>query len=137
MAGDMADKSQQWIACIISNLKFLFGTENSEEILNTKFEFISLESIQGLSLQEDEALFVDEYQLLSKNMLKQVLSRLGEGGKVVLAGDPKGQTYGINRSNEGFRVLHKFVGKSEFISYVRLDNVYRSRFVEFVEKMFE
>lgn len=135
--GSIEEKAQQWIAGITSNLKFLFGEVDANEILDTKFAFVSLESIQGLSLLPTEALLVDEWSLLSKDMLKQVLSRIGEGGKVVLAGDPVSQTYGANRGHEGFKVLHKYVGQSEYISYVKLDNIYRSKFVEFVDSMFE
>lgn len=137
MPGTMDEKAAQWIAGISSNLKFLFGAEEGEEILNKYFEFISLESIQGLSLQEDEALFIDEYQFLSRDMLKQALSRAGQGGKVVLAGDPASQTYGINRSREGFKVLQKAFGKTNFFSYVQLNNIYRSDFVEFIDELFE
>ncbi len=136
LPGSIAEKSEQWSAGIISNLRFLFGEEDWQIIFEKYFEFVSLESIQGLSLKADEALLVDEYQLLSKEMLKQVLSRVGEGGKVILAGDPA-QAYGANRSNEGFRVIHDYVGTTEFISYVELDSIYRSKFVEFVDNMFE
>ena len=119
MPGDMAEKSSQWIAGISSNLKFLFGKDDGEKVLQEYFEFVSLESVQGLSLMPDEALFIDEYQLLSRDMLKQVLSRVGQGGKVILAGDPAGQTYGVNRSREGFKVIKKYIGKTDFISYVK------------------
>jgi predicted ribonuclease YlaK len=70
-------------------------------------------------------------------MLKQVLSRVGAGGKVVLAGDPSGQTYGINRSREGFKVLAKVLGKTPLFNYVHLNNVYRSDFVDYIDKLFE
>jgi PhoH-like ATPase len=136
MPGTMSEKAQQWIAGVTSNMRFLFGDEDWELLFNKHFEFISLESIQGLSLKPDEALLVDEYQLLSKDMLKQVLSRVGEGGKVILAGDPE-QAYGVHRSNEGFKVVHEYVGTTDFINYVEMDSIYRSKFVEFVESMFK
>jgi len=132
----MDEKALQWIAGISSNLKFLFGEEKGGEILNEHFEFVSLESIQGLSLQEDEALLIDEYQFLSRDMLQQALSRVGQNGKVILAGDPATQTYGINRSREGFKVLQKEFGKTNFISYVQLNNIYRSELVEYIDNLF-
>ena len=137
MPGDAAEKSAQWIAGISSNLKFLYGNEAAESILSSHLEFVSLESIQGLSLQANEALLIDEYQLLSRDMLKQALSRVGQGGKVVLAGDPETQTYGINRSREGFKVLQKAFGQTDFVSYVQLNKIYRSEFVEFVDDLFK
>jgi len=136
MPGTMDEKALQWIAGISSNLKFLFGEEKGGEILNEHFEFVSLESIQGLSLQEDEALLIDEYQFLSRDMLQQALSRVGQNGKVILAGDPASQTYGINRSREGFKVLQKEFGKTNFISYVQLNNIYRSELVEYIDNLF-
>jgi len=135
--GDLEAKSAQWLLGITSNLKFLLGEDQAATLLAEVFEFVSLESIQGLSLQQDEAIICDEYQLLSRDMLKMLLTRAGEGTKVILAGDPVGQVYGINRAKEGFRVLGGEFGNTEFISYVRLDNVYRSAFVEYIDDLFE
>lgn len=137
MPGTAEDKSKQWVLGITSNLKFLLGQEESEKQLSTLFEFVSLESIQGLSLQDNEAILCDEYQLLSRDMLKMLLTRAGEGTKVILAGDPDGQTYGINRSQEGFKVLHQVLGKTKFISYLKLNNVYRSELSAYIDDLFE
>ncbi len=91
---------------------------------------------KGVSLH-GVILIVDEYQLLDTNTLKLVLSRIAQGAKVVLVGDTAGQTYGINRSNEGFKTLYKYLGKERVMSYIRLENIYRGELSEFVDKVFK
>lgn len=132
----MQDKSAQWILGITSNLRMLFGDAIAQELIETTFEFISLESIQGLSLQEDEAILIDEYQFLSRDILNQALTRAGNGTKVILAGDPDSQTYGVNRGNEGFKAIQKAYGNTKFFQYVKLNNIYRSPFVEYIDRLF-
>lgn len=82
-------------------------------------------------------LLVDEYQILSADMLKQIISRASAGAKVVLIGDPEGQVYGQNRGTEGFKKLRPFLKGSKQITYVKLDKIYRSELAEFVAEVFE
>ena len=137
----LEDKMGAWLHGIRSNLKFLYErtdkdkrNNESEEVFETYFEPISLENIQGMSLH-DTILLVDEYQLTSVNVLKQVLSRISQGSKVVLIGDDQ-QTYGANRGCEGRKKLLPHIKDSELISYVQLQNIYRSELAEFVEEIF-
>ena len=66
-----------------------------------------------------------------------MLSRIAQGAKIVLVGDTHGQTYGINRSNEGFKTLYKYLGKDKVMNYIKLENIYRSELSEFVDKVFK
>jgi len=143
LPGTLEEKLGDWMGGIKSNLKFLLEKterdkkeEVAEEVFNDYFEMINIDSIQGVSLH-DTILLVDEFQLLDTDTLKLVLSRISSGSKVVLIGDTDGQTYGINRANEGFKVLYKHLGNSEEMNYIKLVNIYRSKLAEFVQKIFE
>jgi len=142
LPGDLGAKLGDWVGGIKSNLKFLYE-KDLESSLNTQadtifiehFELMNLESIQGVSLH-DVVLLVDEYQLLNTDTLKLVLSRIAQGAKVVLIGDTQGQTYGVNRSNEGFKTLYRYLGKNENMNFIKLSNIYRSKLSEFVDEVF-
>ena len=143
LPGTLEEKISPWLVGIKSNLKFIFErtlkdveNEEAEKIYTSYIEPINLESIQGMNIH-NSILIVDEYQLLSVDMLKQVLSRVAEGSKVILLGDPEGQTYGQNRGVEGFRKLKPYIKGTKQISYIKLDKIYRSELAEFIDKVFK
>ena len=143
LPGSLEEKLGDWVGGVRSNLKFLYEKDleramknKANEIFEEHFEMINLASIQGVSLHE-VILIVDEYQLLDTDSLKLVLSRIAQGAKVILVGDTAGQTYGINRSNEGFKTLYKHLGKSDVMSYIKLENIYRGELSEFVDEVFK
>lgn len=142
LPGDLSEKLGDWIGGIRSNLKYLLEKTDlqkkekfSEEVFNEYFEMINIDSMQGVSLH-NTILIVDEFQLLDVETLKLVLSRISEGSKVILVGDYEDQTYGINRGNEGWKVILKHLGTSEDMSFVKLKNIYRSKLARFVDKIF-
>lgn len=141
LPGEMEQKIAPWLSGFISNLQFLYertkrdaDDEYAHKVFDESFIPLNLESVQGTNIH-DSILLVDEYQLLSSNVLKQVLSRIASGSKVVLIGDP-GQTYGANRGREGYKKLFPFVAGSPHVSYVRLQHIYRSELTEFVDEVF-
>jgi len=143
LPGSLEEKMGDWIGGIRSNLKFLLEKnekdkreEKATATFTEYFEMINIDSIQGTSLHHT-ILLVDEYQLLDTDTLKLVLSRISEGSKVVLIGDTQGQTYGVNRANEGFKTLYKHLGTAPEFNYIKLENIYRSKLAKFVEAIFE
>jgi PhoH-like ATPase len=141
--GTSEEKMAGHLGGIKSNLKFLLDKENknddetkqSDIAWDESFGIIEIDEIQGTSLH-NTILLVDEYQLLRTDTLKLVLSRISENSKVVLIGDTAGQTYGMNRANEGFKVLYKHLGTAPEFNYVKLNNIYRSKLAKFVENIF-
>lgn len=142
LPGSSDEKMSPWLSGVKSNLKFLYertkkDAENGEasKVFEEFFEAVNLESIQGLNIH-GSILIVDEYQLLSADMLKQILSRAASGAKIILVGDPQGQVYGANRGVEGFKKLQPWLKNCDDLVYIRLQNIYRSKLTEFVEKIF-
>jgi PhoH-like ATPase len=148
--GSSEEKMSGHLGGIKSNLKFLLDkeapkkrkkvddekeTKPSDSAWIESFGIIEIDEIQGTSLH-NTILLVDEYQLLDTDTLKLVLSRISENSKVILIGDTAGQTYGMNRADEGFKVLYKYLGKAPEFNYVKLENIYRSKLAKFVENIF-
>ncbi len=57
--------------------------------------------IQGVSILDDEVLIVDESQLITREYMSMILSRMSEGSKLFLLGDLH-QTYStIDKQRQG------------------------------------
>jgi len=148
--GTSEDKLSGHLGGFKSNLRFLIdkpvtkklkpGEEPepplSDEVWDRHFKIVEIDEMQGDSVHEN-ILLVDEWQLLDEDGALLVMSRIAEGSKVVLIGDTAGQTYGMNRANEGFKILYQYLGDAPEFSYIKLDKIYRSRLAEFVAKIYE
>ena len=78
-----------WIAPIRDNLKYLMG--NDQETLQTYLdhgviEIEALTYIRGRSIS-NAFIIIDEAQNLTMHELKTIITRAGEGTKIVLTGD--------------------------------------------------
>lgn len=139
LPGTLGEKLGDWIGGIMSNLKFLLNKSRDDETADKVFEeyfyMLNLDSLQGHNFH-NEVFILDEFQLLNEDMLKLALSRAAEGSKIILVGDTRSQTYGINKHNEGFRRLWKELGVAEEMCYIRLENIHRSALAKFVDRIF-
>jgi PhoH-like ATPase len=96
LPGDIDEKLNPWMQPIFDNLEFLFATGSSKgreprgfaELLETgQIQVEPLTYIRGRSLPH-QYLIVDEAQNLSPHEVKTIITRCGEGTKIVLTGDP-------------------------------------------------
>lgn len=89
LPGDINEKLAPWIAPINDNLEVLFnGDTKSLEMFKESgiIEVEALTYIRGRSMP-NAFLIVDESQNLSVHELKTIITRAGEGTKIVLTGD--------------------------------------------------
>ena len=96
LPGDIEEKLQPWMQPIFDNLELLMGLTSEdrrngrsyEEMLHLgMLEVEPLTYIRGRSIP-DQFLIVDEAQNLTTHEVKTIVSRAGEGTKIVLTGDP-------------------------------------------------
>jgi len=96
LPGDIEEKLQPWMQPIFDNLELLMGLSGEDrkngrshrEMLDLgMIEVEPLTYIRGRSIP-DQFLIVDEAQNLTVHEVKTIVSRAGEGTKVVLTGDP-------------------------------------------------
>ncbi|MGE5582565.1 MAG: PhoH family protein [Bacillota bacterium] len=96
LPGDIDEKLRPWMQPIYDNLEFLFSNrdrnEKIDQLVNSMkdlnvLELEALTYIRGRSIP-NQFLLVDEAQNLSPHEIRTVITRVGEGTKIVLTGDP-------------------------------------------------
>ncbi len=143
MPGDKDEKMLHWAGGFVSALNFIYKKNpkiNYDYIKNAlffeKFELIPLNMIQGISVLEGEILIVDEVQLVTKEYMSMILSRMSEGSKLFLLGDLK-QTYKtISREESGLNKLINIL-PHEALAHIDLKNIYRNKLTELAMKLTE
>ena len=89
LPGTMEEKMEPWLAPVQDNLRFLLGDDNImlREYMDRKIiEVEALTYIRGRSIQK-AFIVIDECQNLSRHEIKTILTRVGEGTKIILTGD--------------------------------------------------
>ncbi len=134
LPGDIGQKLNPWMQPIFDNLDFLLSSRpdrrRSQEpeyqyLLDSKIvEVEALTYIRGRSIP-GQFLIIDEAQNLTPHEVKTVLTRAGDGTKVVLTGDPfqidnpyvdevsNGLTYAVERFKESSIAGHVTLKKGE------------------------
>ena len=89
LPGTLEEKMDPWLMPIKDNLEFLMG--NDRNTVQTYFEqgVIEIEAItyiRGRSIT-NAFIIIDEAQNLTRHELKTILTRVGEGTKIILTGD--------------------------------------------------
>jgi PhoH-like ATPase len=96
LPGDIEDKLNPWMQPIYDNLELLLGLNKSDkkdgrsyaELVDLGFvEIEPLTYIRGRSLP-NVYMIVDEAQNLTPHEVKTIITRAGEGTKIILTGDP-------------------------------------------------
>jgi PhoH-like ATPase len=93
--GTKEEKLSTWMGAIYDNLEFVMDKRHPEGAIekfeyllqNEKIEIASVTHIRGRSLPK-QYMIVDDAQNLTPHEIKTILSRAGEGTKVVVTGDP-------------------------------------------------
>lgn len=95
LPGTKEEKLTQWMGAIYDNLEFLM-VKNNEEDLDEKIQYLidsgkmeieALTYIRGRSLPK-QYIIIDDAQNLTPLEVKTIISRAGEGTKLVFTGDP-------------------------------------------------
>ncbi len=118
LPGEKQEKLRPWMQPIFDNLEFLFNVKKPGELDSIlagmgSIEVEALTYIRGRSLP-DQFIIIDEAQNLTKHEVKTILTRVGEGSKIVLMGDPEQIDHPyLDASNNGLTyVVEKFKDQS-------------------------
>lgn len=142
LPGDVNDKLGPWMQPIFDNMDFLFdqrraGTNSSYEDLmdNGLLHIEPLTYIRGRSIP-GQYLIVDEAQNLSPHEVKTIVTRAGEGTKIVLTGDPQqiDSPY-LDEVNNGLAYVVERLKTEEIISHATLTVGERSPLSEIASKL--
>ncbi|MCQ6558288.1 PhoH family protein [Paenibacillus mendelii] len=93
LPGEKEEKLRPWMQPIYDNLEYLFDTKKSGDIDKIlmglgSIQVEALTYIRGRSIP-GQFIIIDEAQNLSRHEVKTIVSRVGEGSKIVLMGDPE------------------------------------------------
>jgi PhoH-like ATPase len=140
LPGTEEEKMAPWLAAITDSLEALH--KNDENIKGSmsyimekaNIQFKSVNFMRGRSLQ-NAIVILDESQNLTASQLKTIITRCGEGTKLICAGNlSQIDSNYLNALTSGLTyIVEKFKNFSGSAS-INLDGVVRSRLAEFAEK---
>ncbi|GFN30375.1 PhoH family protein [Paenibacillus xylaniclasticus] len=135
LPGEKEEKLRPWMQPIYDNLEYLFDTKKSGDIDKIlmglgSIQVEALTYIRGRSIP-GQFIIVDEAQNLTRHEVKTIVSRVGEGSKIVLMGDPEqiDHPYLDAISNGLTHIVERF--KSESLSgHITLEKGERSKLAQ-------
>ena len=135
LPGEKDEKLRPWMQPIYDNLEYLFNAKKSGDLDKIlmglgSIQVEALTYIRGRSIP-GQYIIIDEAQNLSRHEVKTIVTRVGEGSKIVLIGDPEqiDHPYLDSVSNGLTLIVEKF--KSESISgHVTLEKGERSKLAQ-------
>ena len=135
LPGEKEEKLRPWMQPVYDNLEYLFDTKKSGDIDKilaglTSIQVEALTYIRGRSIP-GQFIIIDEAQNLSRHEVKTIVSRVGEGSKIVLMGDPEqiDHPYLDATSNGLTHVVERF--KTESLSgHITLEKGERSHLAQ-------
>ncbi len=143
LPGDINEKLGPWMQPIFDNIDFLFGNQRARNEMTTWDELINqgllhvepLTYIRGRSLPQ-QFMIVDEAQNLTPHEIKTIITRAGEGTKIVLTGDSEqiDNPYLDSLNNGLVYTIDKLKGE-EIVAHVKLQVGERSPLSEIASKL--
>jgi len=144
LPGDKDEKLRPWMQPIFDNLEYLMGCIYKEQAAADMIRHIqdkgifaveALTYIRGRSIPQ-QFIIVDEAQNLTPHEVKTIVSRAGEGTKIVLTGDPNqiDHPYLDFRSNGLCYAVEKFKG-NPLAGHITLTKGQRSELAELAARL--
>lgn len=130
LPGTMEEKMMPWLAPIQDNLQFLMGDDKATLDLymeKGKIEVEAMTFIRGRSIS-NAFIVIDEVQNMTQHEIKTVLTRVGEGTKIVLTGDIEqiDNVY-IDATNNGLSYVVERLKEEQITGHVTLLKGERSK----------
>ena len=140
LPGDVDEKLNPWMQPIFDNLEYLYSSGGGgkgrdsrgflELLENGTIQVEPLTYIRGRSLP-NQYLIVDEAQNLTPHEVKTIITRCGEGTKIVLTGDPQqiDNPY-VDHASNGLSVVAERFKKERIAGHMVLAKGERSELAE-------
>jgi len=137
LPGSESEKMSPWAQAVFDTLSAVTTPDVIEEVLSRgMLEVLPLTHIRGRSLH-DAFVIVDEAQSLERNVLLTVLSRIGQGSRVVLTHDvAQRDNLRVGRYDGVVAVVEKLKGHPLF-AHITLTRSERSPIAALVTEMLE
>ncbi|USG67526.1 PhoH family protein [Brevibacillus ruminantium] len=131
LPGEKEEKLRPWMQPIYDNLEYLFNTKRSGDLDKIlagmgSIQVEALTYIRGRSIP-GQYIIIDEAQNLTKHEVKTILTRVGEGSKIVLMGDPEQIDHPyLDESNNGLTYVVEMFKDQKLAGHIRLEKGERS-----------
>ena len=128
LPGTVDEKMAPWLAPILDNMRCQFKDPLKFEAMKEKgqVEIAPLTFIRGRTFT-NSIIMVDESQNASVHELKTIITRIGEGSKIILIGDTDQiDTPYINRKTNGLSIVAKKMRASKLTAHIHLPSGVRS-----------
>lgn len=139
LPGTEAEKMEPWLGAITDNLEALHCDDEDcfgsvDYVLNkVPLHFKSLNYIRGRSFQHS-LIIIDESQNLTPHQIKTIVTRAGNGSKVICLGNlAQIDTPYLNATSSGLTYLTERFKTFEYGGNIQLQGVPRSALAEFAE----
>ena len=136
LPGTEEEKLAPWCGALIDNLEMLIGDDKLTEVyLKTKIKIRAMQFMRGRSFT-NRYVIVDEVQNITTPQLKVLLTRAGEGTKIVCLGDASQcDNKKLNSENNALSTLIKYAKDVDFIRVVELPSGVRSQLCEWAARV--
>ncbi len=120
LPGDTKEKMQFFLLSYFIQIEKLIGRANMEKLIDQDFvRIIPLGFIRGISISPNQIVIVDEFQNISIENAKTILTRMEEGSKLICIGDinqqdSRGKNNGLRFLVDHFKNLDSKIGVLEF-----------------------
>ena len=139
LKGDLNEKMAPWCAAAYDNLEVLLGNKKNVDTLIDQ-DVITLEPLGMLRGRSISKCFmiVDEAQLLTEHEAKTILTRAGEGTKIIFLGDPQQvEGKGVSEMNNGLVISANYFQDWDHAGSLVLKKVVRSRLADKATEVFK
>ncbi|PFJ30260.1 PhoH family protein [Bacillus thuringiensis] len=139
LPGELEEKLRPWMAPIYDNLEYYFKAENRNELENilAKKDFLEVQAlthIRGRSLP-NQLIIIDEAQNLTPHEVKTIITRAGEGSKVILLGDTRQIDHAyLDEINNGLTYAIERMKPHKEVAVLKLEKTERSRLADLAVK---
>ena len=122
LPGDADEKMTPWMAPVVDNLRNQFKDKNTFDLMrvNGLIEVAPMSFIRGRTFT-NSYIILDEAQNATIHELKTVITRVGEGSKIILMGDTDQiDTPYINKNTNGLSLVTKKLRESLHTAHIDL-----------------
>lgn len=137
LPGNIKDKMDPWVSPIVDNFRHAFKDVNYFELMQEKgkVEVAPLAFIRGRTFN-NSFIIMDESQNATIHELKTIITRVGEGSKIVLLGDIEQiDTPYIDSLSNGLTIIVEKFKKEELSGHVTLIKGERSKLATLASKV--
>lgn len=135
LPGEKEEKLRPWMQPIYDNLEYLFDTKKSGDIEKIlmglgSIQVEALTYIRGRSIP-GQFIIIDEAQNLSRHEVKTIVSRVGEGSKIILMGDPEQIDHPyLDAASNGLTYLVDRFKQEQISGHITLEKGERSKLAQ-------